>query len=364
MIAIAISGGRDYIFADKEKQLVITLEDVNRLFLEATNLETNNQGILEIWQGTERVGTCLLSTNFIVDNYGYGGIVPILIGIDANNKVSGITILENSETQDYLWYIFQADFLNKWNGLSSKEASLFDVDAVSRATESSKAIINAVKASTSIYTGGGAYAGNKHPKYSTFKDILFLFVIVLSIVFAYSKSTKRYRLGYRIMIIIIMGIIINKSLSLGIMHNWIVKGVPWQTNWHVMLLFLISVIISFFSKPKFFCRYLCAMGALQEIINKASPLKKKRVPGIAKLIKLKELYFILIVATLLLGFLPNLYHFEPFLFFSFQVAGYSTIVFGISIIILSIFIKKPWCAVCPTGACLDTIAGKRIKHEK
>jgi NosR/NirI family nitrous oxide reductase transcriptional regulator len=166
------------------------------------------------------------------------------------------------------------------------------------------------------------------------------------------------------MIMIIMGIIINKSLSLGIMHNWIVKGIPWQTNWQVILLFLISVIISFFGKPKFYCRYLCPMGALQEIANNASPLKKKRLPKIAKLIKLKELYFISIVAALLLGFLPNLYHFEPFLFFSFRVVGYGIIVFGVSILVLSIFIKKPWCAICPTGVCLDIIALKKIKHEK
>jgi NosR/NirI family nitrous oxide reductase transcriptional regulator len=113
LIAIAISGGRDYIFADKEKQLVITLDDVKLLFLDATKLETNNQGIIEVWQGIEIVGKCLLSTNYINNNYGYGDIVPILIGIDANNKVAGITILENRETKDYLWYIFQANFLNK-----------------------------------------------------------------------------------------------------------------------------------------------------------------------------------------------------------------------------------------------------------
>lgn len=364
LIAIAISGGRDYIFADKEKQLVITLEDVKLLFSEVTHLATNNQGITELWQGTEILGKCLLSTHYIQDNYGYGDIVPIVIGINANNKVAGITILENRETKDYLWYIFQADFLNTWNGLSPKEASVLKVDAVSRATESSRAIIDAVQASASIYSGAEGYTINKNPLYSTIMDILLLSVIVLSVVFAYKKSAKRYRFAYRILIITIMGIVINKSLSLGIMHNWIVKGIPWHTNWQIILLFLVSFVISFFGKPKFYCRYLCPMGALQVITNNASPLKKRRLPKIAKYIKLNELYFIFIVAALLLGFLPNLYHFEPFLFFSFSVAGYGTIVFGVSILVLSIFIKKPWCAICPTGACLDIIAIKKVKHEK
>jgi NosR/NirI family nitrous oxide reductase transcriptional regulator len=361
LIAIAISGGRDSIFADKNKQLVITLADVKPLFLEATKLVTNKQGIVEIWQAEERIGQGLISTKYIDNNYGYADIVPVLIGINNYNKVVGILILENRETKDYLWYIYEADFLNKWNGLSSKEASLLEVDAVSRATETSKAIIKAVKASTSIYTGAGTYAEIKHPVFSGLKDILFLFVVVLSIVFAYYKAAKHYRLVYLIIIVISMGIIINKSLSLGIMHNWVVKEIPWQANWQVILLFLITVILSFLGKPKFYCSYLCPMGALQEIINKASPLKKKRMPKIAKKIKLKESYFILIVAVLLLGFLPNLYHFEPFLLFSFQVIGYGLIIFGIFIIILSIFFVKPWCAMCPTGACLDIITPKKIK---
>lgn len=365
LIAIAISGGRDYIFADKEKQPVVTVTDVRQLFVDATDIETNKQGTVEVWQGIDKIGQCLLSTKYIDKNYGYAGIVPVLIGINNDNKVVGISILENRETKDYLWYIYEADFLNKWNGLSSKEASQLEVDAVSRATETSEAIIKAVKASTSIYTGAGTYAGNKDPVFSSMKDMLFLFVIVLSLVFAYSKTAKKYRLAYLLIIVITMGIILNKSLSLGIMHNWVVKEIPWQASWQVILLFLITVIISFLGKPKYYCTYLCPMGALQEIINKISPLKKKRMPKIAKKIKLKESYFILIVAALLLGFLPNLYHFEPFLFFSFQVIGYGIIIFGISIIILSIFFIKPWCAMCPTGACLDIVALKKIrKHEK
>jgi NosR/NirI family nitrous oxide reductase transcriptional regulator len=363
LIAVAISGGRDYIFADKDKELIITLEDVEPLFLDATDIETNKQGTIEVWQGIEKIGQCLLSTKYIDKNYGYAGIVPVLIGINNDNKVVGISILENRETKDYLWYIYQADFLQKWNGLSSKEASLLEVDAVSRATETSEAIIKAVKASTSVYSGAGTYAENKDPIFSNMKDILFLFVIVLSVVFAYSKSAKKYRFAYLVIIVITMGIILNKSLSLGILHNWVVKEIPWQASWQVILLFLITVIISFFGKPKFYCSYLCPMGALQELINKISPLKKKRMPKIANKIKLKETYFILMVAALLLGFLPNLYHFEPFLFFSFQVIGYGIIIFGISIIILSLFFVKPWCAMCPTGACLDIITLKRKKDE-
>jgi hypothetical protein len=75
----------------------------------------------------------------------------------------------------------------------------------------------------------------------------------------------------------------------------------------------------------------------------------------------KEIYLTLIAGALLIGFTPELSYLEPFMFFSFRIIGLGLIIFGLMVILLSLFFTKPWCSVCPTGCLLDTVSFKKAK---
>ncbi len=79
---------------------------------------------------------------------GFNGYINTAVLLDKNNKVTGVILGKNSETPRWIQRLHKAGFLDKWNGKTVKEASQLEVDAVTRATYSSEAIKQEVKAIT------------------------------------------------------------------------------------------------------------------------------------------------------------------------------------------------------------------------
>jgi polyferredoxin len=104
------------------------------------------------------------------------------------------------------------------------------------------------------------------------------------------------------------------------------------------------------------------MGALQELTNRFTPFKKRKLPTQYMGITVREIYLTLIAGALALGFTPELSYLEPFMFFSYRIVGIALIIFGLVVIILSLFFSKPWCSVCPTGCLIDTISYQKVKN--
>src|SRR6056297_2078212 len=159
-----------------------------------------------------------------------------------------------------------------------------------------------------------------------------------------------------------MGLIRNKALSAQLLHGWLKDGFSWWANWQSVVVFILALSLSFTGKRKFYCNYLCPMGALQELTNRFTPFKKRRLPTRFKGLSVREIYLVLIAGALLLGFTPELAYAEPFMFFSFRVIGTGLIIFGLIVVLLSLFFNRPWCSVCPTGCFLDTVSYKKVKN--
>lgn len=99
--------------------------------------------------------TVINTSNIAKRKEGYGGPVPLKIYM-VDRKVEKIEILPNKETPKYLAKV-KAALFPKWIGLSAEEARKQDVDVVTGATLTSKAIIHNVKTGLRYYheaTGG------------------------------------------------------------------------------------------------------------------------------------------------------------------------------------------------------------------
>ena len=66
-------------------------------------------------------------------------------------KIAYISILQNRETPSFMRKVMNDGLVEKFYGLTPKEAVDLDIDAVSGATYSSKAIINSVKTRMAVY---------------------------------------------------------------------------------------------------------------------------------------------------------------------------------------------------------------------
>lgn len=93
-------------------------------------------------------GIAIINTSYIVKARGFHSKTPVKIYIKGN-KITKIESLPNQETPSV--YANAEELLKKFIGKSVNEASTMNVDAVSGATLSSKALIQNVKGGLKYY---------------------------------------------------------------------------------------------------------------------------------------------------------------------------------------------------------------------
>ncbi|MCA1757939.1 MAG: 4Fe-4S binding protein [Bacteroidales bacterium] len=361
LVAIAYRGGRDFIFHKNKVEVTVALEDIQEIYPTAAYYDQNRYGAFDVYNDNDnKIGSVLLSSDYS-QQFGYGGDVPLLIGVDDNLTITKITLLPNRETAYYIEAIYGNKFIGKWQGVKLEDAIQFHVDVISGATHTSNAVIAGVRQTASSVMGSGASVVTETNHWTTIKDIFFLSLMLLSLVMVYKKGTARYRTIYLVLVLVIMGLILNNALSVNLLYGWLQQGFVWRANWQISVIFILALSISFVGKRKFYCNYLCPMGALQELTNRYTPFKRRNLPTRLLDITARDIYLTLIAGALLIGFTPELFFLEPFMFFSFRIIGIGIIIFGFMVLLLSLFFNKPWCSVCPTGCLLDTISYKKAK---
>lgn len=94
--------------------------------------------------------TVINTTTLGKDVQGFMGPTPLKIYIQ-KNRVVKIEALKNEDTPKYFLKVKKA-LLEKWNGMKVKDAKNMQVDAVTGATYSSKAVIENVKLGLDYYS--------------------------------------------------------------------------------------------------------------------------------------------------------------------------------------------------------------------
>ena len=120
--------------------------------------------VKEVYEGIKDTGTAGTGTAgfvFNVTNKGYGGEIDVIVGIDMTGKVTGVKIGKNTETPGLGSKATDKPFLSQLTGIVPKgplkvikgESSGKDeeISAVSGATVSSRAIVEAVQAALNVY---------------------------------------------------------------------------------------------------------------------------------------------------------------------------------------------------------------------
>ena len=99
---------------------------------------------------TKKDGVYIVNTTKLsADVQGYNGPTPLKVYIK-DDKIQKIEALPNEETPGFFARV-QENLLNKWNGMTVKQAATAEVDAVSGATYSSNAVKKNVKLGASHY---------------------------------------------------------------------------------------------------------------------------------------------------------------------------------------------------------------------
>lgn len=126
--------------AQQEAEIVNLLV---KIFPKMSDYEYKNE-IYFIYEDDKEIGYAFLAVG-----KGYGGEIDILVGLDEDFTVKEVTIISHTETPGLGGKITEASFRDQFKGLSVDDIALRKdggkVDAITGATISSKAVVEAVR---------------------------------------------------------------------------------------------------------------------------------------------------------------------------------------------------------------------------
>lgn len=297
-------------------------------------------------------GTVVVSTKQLAkDVMGYGGAVPLEISLK-DGVVTEVKALENSETPDF--FEEASMLLSRWNGLSIADAQALQVDAVSGATYSSKAIIGNMQR-------GLDYAAQNTSERSIWLDfdtsakaLAGLLVALMAAILPLFVKNRRYRTLQQVLNIVVLGFwcgtFVNYSMLIGFMSN----GINVVALLTPVVLLITAFVYPQFGKKTYYCANVCPFGSLQELAGRSVGFKIKMKPKTMKRFALfRQVLWAVLMLCLWTGLWFDWIDYEPFSAFIFQSASWIVIAQALVFVALSTVIMRPYCHfVCPTGTLL------------
>lgn len=312
--------------------------------------------------GDGRAETAVLATMAAAPEVrGFAGPINLLLGVDREGRIEGVRYLESDETPSYIagiegWLAGLAG-----QDLSEDPLTLGRVDALSGATVSSRAALEAINRSARLVTG--AAFGSPMPPVAEAPtpglDAAFYATLGLFLAFfpVYLSGSERARMVFQVASLGILGLWLNTlvteidlvNLTLG--H----AASPLENPQRWLLLGFVAVTGLLFGPV--WCGNVCPFGALQELFSRLGRLIGLRTYPDRRLEQpARYLKFVLLAAMLIAVWVSGetlWASFDPMQHvFGGRLAGLMLVLTGV-VILGSLFYVRFWCRYfCPLGALL------------
>ena len=361
-VAICLASGRvfNYEIGTSQPDRISELSDSTACFAEIVDnfsyyeYKADNDCYLLYDKSEKLVGKALFSMPYCADIKGYAGNIPLVVLLSADDKVLKVHLLDNNETPSFLDRVIAKGFLENWNGLSADEAKAKVVDAVTGATYSSSAISKSVRTRLEAYAGSGAAPAEEDNTDNLVGFIVSMaFLLFAGFCFWEPQRTRKFRIVLLLASIGILGFWLGQFISIAKLTAWLLSGVNWQMEIFLFIVLVAGIMAPLFLGKQFYCMYVCPFGACQELVGKINPKHKLKVsPKVAKWLRYLRYVLLVVLGAILCTSLDiSIENFEPFSAFKFQFASLAVLILAGVILVMSIFVNRPWCTfLCPTGA--------------
>ena len=323
------------------------------------------------------------------DVQGYGGPVPLKIHIK-DGRVAAVEAEPNAESPDF--FNRAKELLNHWQNKSVDEALAEEVDAVSGATFSSRAIIanmqrglayakqhgqwgedgsvGALGTSASPIEGGSAGAlGTSAPPIeggsvgaleTSAPPIVALIAVLLGAVVPLFYNNRRLHLVQLAVNVVVLGLWTGTFVSYTLFLRIFAGGVSLSAIGALaapLLMLIVALIYPLAGRSGHYCANVCPFGSAQELAGKLSRRKLRITPRVLKLLSvLRNLLWGVLMALLLTGTCTAWIDYELFTAFLYSSASVWVIVLAALFLVLSVWVPRPYCRfVCPTGALVKSV---------
>ena len=323
-------------------------------------------------------GALLVNTKPLAkDVQGYGGPVPLKIHIK-DGRVAAVEAEPNAESPDF--FNRAKTLLNHWQGKSVDEALAEEVDAVSGATFSSKAIIANMQRGlayakqhgqwgedgsvgalgTSASHIVGSEDGSVGALETSAPPIVALIVVLLGAVVPLFYNNRRLHLVQLAVNVVVLGLWTGTFVSYTLFLRIFAGGVSLSAIGALaapLLMLIVALIYPLAGRSGHYCANICPFGSAQELAGKLSRRKLRITPRVLKLLSvLRNLLWGVLMVLLLTGTCTAWIDYELFTAFLYSSASVWVTVLAALFLVLSVWVPRPYCRfVCPTGALIKSV---------
>ncbi|WP_418938235.1 FMN-binding protein [Leyella stercorea] len=338
------------------------------------DLRQTHAAVASVAQGSDTLsvqpdGTFVVNTRVLAkDVQGYGGPVPLKIHIDKDGRLTAIEAEPNAESPSF--FDRAKELFSRWQGKTIDEAMAEDVDAVSGATFSSKAIIRNVQRGLAYAKQHGLADGGKGAQEEsaertvatgwTLGSIVALIAVLLGAVVPLFTNNRRLHLVQLVVNVVVLGLWTGTFVSYTLFLRLFAGGVSLSaigTLAAPLLMLIVALLYPLAGRSGHYCAHVCPFGSAQELAGKLSRRKLRITPRVLRVLTaLRNLLWGVLMALLLTGTCTAWIDYELFTAFIYSSASVWVIVLAVLFLVLSVWVPRPYCRfVCPTGALMKSI---------
>lgn len=338
------------------------------------DLRQTHAAVVSVAQGSDTLsvqpdGTFVVNTRVLAkDVQGYGGPVPLKIHIDKDGRLTAIEAEPNAESPSF--FDRAKELFSRWQGKTIDEAMAEDVDAVSGATFSSKAIIRNVQRGLAYAKQHGLADGGKGAQEEsaertvatgwTLGSIVALIAVLLGAVVPLFTNNRRLHLVQLVVNVVVLGLWTGTFVSYTLFLRLFARGVSLSaigTLAAPLLMLIVALLYPLAGRSGHYCAHVCPFGSAQELAGKLSRRKLRITPRVLRVLTaLRNLLWGVLMALLLTGTCSAWIDYELFTAFIYSSASVWVIVLAVLFLVLSVWVPRPYCRfVCPTGALMKSV---------
>lgn len=338
------------------------------------DLRQTHAAVVSVAQGSDTLsvqpdGTFVVNTRVLAkDVQGYGGPVPLKIHIDKDGRLTAIEAEPNAESPSF--FDRAKELFSRWQGKTIDEAMAEDVDAVSGATFSSKAIIRNVQRGLAYAKQHGLADGGKGAQEEsaertvatgwTLGSIVALIAVLLGAVVPLFTNNRRLHLVQLVVNVVVLGLWTGTFVSYTLFLRLFAGGVSLSaigTLAAPLLMLIVALFYPLAGRSGHYCAHVCPFGSAQELAGKLSRRKLRITPRVLRVLTaLRNLLWGVLMALLLTGTCTAWIDYELFTAFIYSSASVWVIVLAMLFLVLSVWVPRPYCRfVCPTGALMKSV---------
>ena len=319
----------------------------------------------ETYKAFSQASDSLVGYITVKKSNGFGGPLKVAVGVDPAGAVVNAMVVEHRETPSWFAKVKDSSLIDAMKGKSYKDRFEIgnDVDGITGATYTTRAVIQSVKAASREI----ALNELKLPKLDEkprriqfgFPEIVLLLLLAIGtfgIKYASGKTLKRIRWLTMLAGMAVVGFMVNHPLTLVDINKFLMgywPDVHFQLYWYLLTF---GVLLIFLTTDKnYYCHMVCPFGAVQEclaVLGKAKSAHSNQYHGFFKWLRRSVVWLAVCVALIFRN--PGISSYEVYSTI-FSLSGTNReVLFLVIVLVFSLFVRRPWCKyLCPVPAFSD-----------